>query len=70
MGRVFFIISGLNILAAIFYKIFIPETRNKTISELEKIFAKDPENLSEAYPLKLIDTQHPKYLKYMNEKSN
>ena len=70
MGPVFFIISAIDILGAIFSKILIPETRNKTISELEKIFAKDPENLSEAYPLKLIDIQHPKYLKYMNEKSN
>ena len=61
LGSVFFIISVINILAAIFYKILLPKTRNKTVSELQKIFAKDPENLSEAYsydnPLHRIDTQ-------------
>ena len=60
MGPVFFIISGMDILAAIFYKICLPKTRNKTVSELEKIFAKDPENpaSAKAYvnPLHRIDT--------------
>ena len=60
MGPVFFIISGIDILGAIFSQIFLPETRNKTVSELEKIFAKDDKNLPEAYvydnPLHRIET--------------
>ena len=61
MGPVFFIISAIDVFGAFFYKIFLPETRNKTISELQRIFAKDPENLTEAYtydnPLHRIDSQ-------------
>ena len=49
MGPVFFIIAAIDILGAIFSKIFLPETRNKTVSELEKIFAKDPEHHPEAH---------------------
>ena len=61
LGPVFFIISAIDILGAIFSRISLPETRNKTVSELEKIFAKDPDNLPEAYtydnPLHRIDSQ-------------
>ena len=61
MGPIFFIIAVIDILGAIFSKIFLPETRNKTVSELEEIFAKDPKNLFEASaydnPLHRIDTQ-------------
>ena len=49
MGTVFFIISAVDILGAIFSEIFIPETRNKTVSQLEKIFAKDQKNQPEAH---------------------
>ena len=73
MGALFFVISGINILAAIFYKIFIPQTRNKTISELQKIFAKDPKIPTEAYtydnPLHRTDTDVFEWEKQLNAKN-
>ena len=58
MGAIFFIISVVDLLGAIFSKIFIPQTRNKTVSELEQTFAKKKkENLTEVHdnPLHRID---------------
>ena len=58
MGGIFFMISVVDLLGAIFSKIFIPPTRNKSVSELEQIFAnKKQQNLAEGHdnPLHTID---------------
>ena len=58
MGPLFFIISVVDVVGAIFSHIFIPHTRNKTVSELEQIFVrKKTENPTECHdnPLCRID---------------
>ena len=40
LSGIFFIASIFSILGAVFSLVFIPETRNKSISELENLFVR------------------------------
>ena len=56
LGGVFFIISVINLFGALFSRFVLPETRNKTISELDQLFVRDKnENYAFDNPIKKID---------------
>ena len=46
MGGIFFFISAVNLVGALFSRSAIPETRNKTISELDQLFVTDKQQNS------------------------
>ena len=58
LGGVFFIISVINLFGALFSRFVLPETRNKTISELDQLFVRDKNEKYGAFdnPLCKIDT--------------
>ena len=58
LGGVFFIISVINLFGALFSRFVLPETRNKTISELDQLFVRDKNEKYGAFdnPLYKIDT--------------
>ena len=55
-GGIFFIISALDVVGALFSRFAIPQTRNKTISELDQLFVRDEkENYAFDNPIQKID---------------
>ena len=58
LGGVFFIISVINLFGALFSRFVLPETRNKTISELDQLFVRVKNEKYGAFdnPLCKIDT--------------
>ena len=56
-GGIFFIISALDVFGALFYRFAIPQTRNKTISELDQLFVRGKNEKYGAFdnPIQQID---------------
>ena len=57
MGGIFFIISAINFVGALFSRFLLPQTRNKTISDLDQLFVKDKNHKYGAFdnPIQKID---------------
>ena len=57
VGGIFFIISVINVFGAIFSRFAIPQTRNKTISELDQLFVRGKNEKYGAFdnPIQQID---------------